>query len=72
MTFGHLRDLQDLMLRAYVRNMMFLATLPYYLAGEMARNSAPEEPSAATGDLHRAVSEHRHRPCPSDDVRWLR
>jgi hypothetical protein len=59
------------MLRAYVRNMMFLATLPYYLAGEMTRNSAPEL-SAATGDLHRAVSERPHRPSPSDDVRWLR
>jgi hypothetical protein len=32
------------MLRACVRNMMFFATLPYYLAGEMPRNSAPERP----------------------------
>jgi hypothetical protein len=41
------------MLRAYVRNMMFLATLPYYLAGDMTRNSAPEGPSAATGERRR-------------------
>jgi hypothetical protein len=31
MTFGDRRDFHELMLRAYVRNMMFLATLPYHL-----------------------------------------
>ena len=72
MTLGHLRDLQDLMLRASVRNMMFFATLPYYLAGEVPRNSAPERPSAAADDLHRAVSARPRRPRRSDDVRWLR
>jgi hypothetical protein len=35
MTFGDLRDFHELMLRAYVRNMMFFATLPYHLATEM-------------------------------------
>ena len=72
MTFGHLWDLQDLMLRAYVRNMMFFATIPCYLAREMPRNSAPERPSAAAGDLHRAVSQRPRRASRSDDARWLR
>ena len=72
MTFGHLRDLQDLMLRACVRNMMFFATLPCHLAREMPGNSAPERPSAAAGDLHRAVSQRPHGAGRSDDARWLR
>ena len=38
MTLRDLLDIQDLMLRAYVRNAMFLATLPYHLAQEMRRN----------------------------------
>jgi hypothetical protein len=71
-TFGHLRDLQDLMLRAYVRNMMLFATLPCYLVGAMPRNSAPERVSAAAGDLHRAVSQRPHGAGRSDDARWLR
>jgi hypothetical protein len=35
MIFGDPRDFHELMLRAYVRNMMFFATLPYHLATEM-------------------------------------
>jgi hypothetical protein len=35
MTFADLRDFHELMLRAYVRNMMVFATLPYHLAAEM-------------------------------------
>jgi hypothetical protein len=45
------------MLRAYVRNMMFFATLPRHLAREMPRNPAPEGPSEAAGDLHQIPSE---------------
>ena len=33
-----LLDFQALMFRAYVRNAMFLATLPYHMAQEMRRN----------------------------------
>ena len=72
MTFGNLRDLQELMLRTSVHNMMFFATLPYYLAGEMPRDSAAARPSAAAGDVHRAVSEPPGCDGRSDDVRWLR
>jgi hypothetical protein len=35
MTFLNLHEVQQLMLRAYVRNVMFFATLPYYVAQEM-------------------------------------
>jgi hypothetical protein len=66
-TFSHLRNIQDIMLRACVRNMMFFATLPYYLVGEMPRSSAP-----AAGDRHRTVSERPHHARRRDDVRWLR
>jgi hypothetical protein len=37
MTYQHLYDLQELMMRTYVRNVMFFATLPYYLAQEVRR-----------------------------------
>ena len=45
MTFRDLLDVQDLMFRAYMRNVMFLATLPYNLAQEMRRNRAWEDAS---------------------------
>ena len=38
MSLRDLRGFQELMFRAYVRNMMFLATLPYHMAREMLRN----------------------------------
>jgi hypothetical protein len=38
MTLRDLRDFQELMSRAYVRNMMFLATLPCHMSQEMRRN----------------------------------
>jgi hypothetical protein len=60
------------MLRAYVRNMMFFATLPCHLARETQGDAAPERPSAAAADLHRAVSPPPHRAGRSDDARWLR
>jgi hypothetical protein len=60
------------MLRACVRNMMFFATLPYYLAGEMPRKPAAKRRSATAGDLHRAVSQPPHHAGQSDDARWLR
>jgi hypothetical protein len=34
MTLPHLHEFQLLMLRVYVRNAMFFATLPFYLAQE--------------------------------------
>jgi hypothetical protein len=38
MILRDLREFQKLMFRAYVRNMMFLATLPYHMAQEMRRD----------------------------------
>ena len=35
MTLRPLHELQDVMLRIDVRNVMFLATLPYHLTGEV-------------------------------------
>jgi hypothetical protein len=56
--FGDLRELQDLVFRAYVRHVMLFATFPYHVAQEMSRNGA----------VH-AASERRHR---FEDHRWLR
>jgi len=40
MTGHDLRELQELMIRAYVRHLMFLVTLPYHLLRETRRNRA--------------------------------
>jgi hypothetical protein len=42
MTLRALLDAQDIMFRAYVRNMMFFATLSCRFAQEMRRHGAPE------------------------------
>ena len=42
MTFHGPLNFLELMFRAYVRNMMFSATLPYHLAQDMRRNRACE------------------------------
>ncbi len=67
MTFHDLRDFQDLMLRAYVRNLMFFATLPYHLAGDMRR--VPQRSSAAR--QNRSVGGDRGSYL-AEDPRWLR
>jgi hypothetical protein len=62
MTFGDLRDFQELMLRAYVRNMMFFATLPYHLATETHGDCMPASANSlgvgrsATYPTHRRVT----------------
>jgi hypothetical protein len=38
MTFRDFRDIQELMLGIFVRNVMLLATIPYHLAREMRGN----------------------------------
>jgi hypothetical protein len=40
MTGHDLRELQELMMREYVRHLMFLATLPFYLMRETVRARA--------------------------------
>jgi hypothetical protein len=65
MILHDLSDLQEVTFRACVRDLMFFATLPFYLAQEMRREGASQFPR----DLPRAVSERSHR---CEDVRWLR
>jgi hypothetical protein len=66
MSFRDLYKFQNVVIRAYVRNAMFFATLPYHLMGfERAR----EEPTVAYRHVGRTVRERLHR---RKDVRWLR
>jgi len=60
MTLRDLHDFQDVMFRAYVRDVMFVAALPYHLAQEMRRNPA----SGGNWEPPRAGQHH--------DARWLR
>ena len=75
MTFPNLHDVQQLMLRAYVRNVMFFATLPFYLAQEMRpvpeRSRRAGQTSSAPRD-GRALAGGRGRQPGSEDIRWLR
>ena len=38
MTFDDVQDFQEHMFNAYLRNVMFFASLSYYLAAELRRN----------------------------------
>ena len=60
MNVRHLYEFQQLLFRAYMQNVMFLATLPYYLAREQQRNPASKGASRPARDFRRK------------DVRWLR
>jgi hypothetical protein len=62
-----LLDVQLLMLRTCVHNMMFFATLPFYLAQET--HPVPER-SGRAGQTNSASQDHR--VCGSEDMRWLR
>ena len=73
MTFPNLHDFQQQMLRAYVRNAMFFATLPFYLEQEMCpmpvrsrgqTSSAPRDGRAPAGGPGRQPE--------TEDIRWLR
>jgi hypothetical protein len=63
MMFGDLRELQDLVFRAYVRHVMLFATFPYRLAQEMRRNDA----LSAASEQRPHCARHRFQ-----DHRWLR
>jgi hypothetical protein len=66
MTGHDLRELQELLMRAYVRHLMFLVTLPYYLLREMGRAPATDDrrTSAAAPIL---LSDWRARPKASNE-----
>jgi hypothetical protein len=74
-TVLNIHDVQQLMLRAYVRNVMFFATLPFYLAQEMwhvpQRSHGAGTTSSASRD-DRAPAGGRGRHPGSEDIRWLR
>ena len=62
MTGHDLRELQDPLIRAYVRQFMFLATLPYYLVQESwrARAVAGDHRTGAVAPI--LLSDRRARP----------
>jgi hypothetical protein len=63
MTLRPLHELQDVMFRIYVRNVMFLATLPYHFAGGA-------DARRTRGDfIHADRSRCANRV---HDTRWLR
>ena len=72
MIIRDLRELQELVFRTGVRNMMFVATLPYRLWHGAARNPAGERAAAVAGDRCRSISGRPPHGSRSDDVRWLR
>ena len=72
MTMRDLHELQELVFRTCVRNMMFLMILPYHLSQETARNRAPERASADADDRRRAISGRPHSANRGEDARWLR
>jgi hypothetical protein len=67
-----LQELQELIFRTWVRNMMLLVTLPYHLSQEVARNPAPKRASAVAGDRFRVISGRPPHGNGREDVRWLR
>jgi hypothetical protein len=75
MNFPDLHDFQLLMLRAYVRNAMFFATLPFYLAQEPhpvpARSRRTSQTSSVLRDDRVPEGGPGHHP-GSEDIRWLR
>jgi hypothetical protein len=58
MTFRDLRDFHDVMVRAYMRNLMFVLELPYHLAHEMRRQRASEQASEPAEAPRSSAREH--------------
>ena len=51
MISGELCEFQELMFRAYVRNVMLFATLPYHIAQEIRRDRSDDRGGTSeTGD----------------------
>ena len=67
MTFPNLHDIQLLMLRACVSNLMLLATLPFHWTQEM--RPMPERSRRAS---HASSVPQNGRVWGSEDRRWLR
>jgi hypothetical protein len=67
MTGHDLRELQEVMMRAYVRHLMFLATLPFYLLGEMGRAPATVDDRGTGAAAPILLSDWRARPKASNE-----
>jgi hypothetical protein len=67
MIFQSFHEVQQVMLRTFVSNVMFFATLPFYLAQET--HPVPVR-SRRTGQTSSAPQDGRF--CGSEDRRWLR
>ena len=72
MTSNDFLDFQEVIFRAYVRNLIFFGTLPYYLTQQIHRNHAwdadgvrTSDPSIVFLDQYRNDrSENEHEPPP--------
>ena len=75
MTFPNPQDVQLLMLRACARNVMFFATLPFYLAQETlpvpARSRRAESIKLCAARRRAPAGEPERHP-RIEDIRWLR
>jgi len=75
MIFQSFHEVQQVMLRTFVRNMMFFATLPFYLAQETGpiterSRRAGSNQLCAARRRGPAVGPERHPR--TEDIRWLR
>ena len=61
MTCNDLLDFQEVMFRAHVRNLIFFATLPYYLTQQIHRNHAWDAGGARTSDSSSIVFLDQYR-----------
>jgi hypothetical protein len=67
MTGQDLRELQELMMREYVRHLMFLATLPFYLMRETVRAPATAGDRRTGAAAPILLSDWRARPKASNE-----
>jgi hypothetical protein len=67
-----LEELQELVVRTWVRNMMLLVTLPFHVSREAALNPARERTPTVARDRFRVISGRPPHGKGREDARWLR
>jgi hypothetical protein len=75
MIFASFYDVQQVMLRACVQNVMLVATLPFYLAQEGRPATARSRHTGQTSSVPRhsqAPAGGPGRQPGTEDIRWLR
>ena len=75
MNFPNVHDVQQVMLRAYVQNVMLFAALPFYLAQEKHPTAERSRRAGLTqlcAARHRASAGGPERHPRTEDIRWLR